>query len=137
MQDIGDQIVNGRIREARYNKRYKDIAVEGLPAYLREGNKNIEVFARIRCGNIEGCNKYWLKDKDKICKFCGLGTEDLRHLVEECENTKKWFERFEGNTEQKIKLITNEVGDREIGKIFGVIERKKKNKLAQEGSQLE
>ena len=43
-----------------------------------------------------------------------------------------WFEGFEGNTEEKIKLITKEVGDREIGKIFEVIEGEKKKKIAQE-----
>ena len=94
MQDIEDQIENGRIREARYIKRYNDLVVEGLPTYLRKGNKNIEVFAKIRCGNFQGCNKYWLKDTEKVYKFCGLGMEDLIHILQECEKTRKWFEPF-------------------------------------------
>lgn len=63
--DIGNQVIKGKIREARYNTIYKKLCEEGLPRYLKEGNKNknIKSIARIRCGNVERANKYWLNEE--------------------------------------------------------------------------
>lgn len=55
-----------KIREARYNKVYKDIGrLDGVPKYLlnkkekrKDRGKSIKALLRLRCGNMENGNKY-------------------------------------------------------------------------------
>lgn len=64
-----------RIREARYNSKYKDILLsEEKPQYLKEGNLDklnygykIRALIKVRCGNMEEDNKYWKEKKDRMC----------------------------------------------------------------------
>lgn len=58
--DIENQILEGKIRESKYNKKYKEFMPKGLPKYL-EGwgkDKRIKTLARFRCGNFEEANRY-------------------------------------------------------------------------------
>jgi len=65
-RDIQRQTVDSRIREERYNKRYKEVGV-GIerPSYLRREILDIEgigdkvrALLRLRCGNMERENRY-------------------------------------------------------------------------------
>jgi len=64
-----------RIKKARYNPRYKEIkALEGCPRYLEEGSlesmdkgEEIKALIKLRCGNFENANKYWLNDELGKC----------------------------------------------------------------------
>lgn len=75
------QIEDGKIREAKYNREYGEMVALGkLPKYLEKANldksdnwKAILALAKMRCGNMEEQNKYWLKDKDWMCIFCEQG----------------------------------------------------------------
>ena len=63
-RDIQKQLIKGRIRESRYNKRYKEIGKD-RPNYLltenlnriRKGDK-VRALIRTRCGNLKEGNKY-------------------------------------------------------------------------------
>lgn len=60
-----------KIREAKYNKKYKNIKVEGgRPRYLEkfysgkeEWGMGVRALIRLKCGNMEEGNKYWLKEE--------------------------------------------------------------------------
>ncbi|KAJ8665626.1 hypothetical protein QAD02_007288, partial [Eretmocerus hayati] len=58
--DIFRQGVDRKVREARYNTRYKDLRTDQLPEYLLKYEKGIQIdiIARLRCGNLEDKNKY-------------------------------------------------------------------------------
>lgn len=70
-QDIQGQIINSKIAEARY-KRYKEIRSSNeTPNYLLKGNlekvrtgDEIRAMVKLRCGNLEEANKYWLGEED-------------------------------------------------------------------------
>lgn len=90
-RDIQRQWEDGKIRETKYNKRYKDIerGVEG-PGYLREEDRDkagtgdrIRALVKLRCGNMEGINKYWLEHRLLRCIFCGTGRDCIKHYVYE------------------------------------------------------
>jgi len=88
-----------RIKKARYNSRYKEIKVlEGCPRYLKEGNleeidkeEEVRALVKLRCGNLENANKYWLKEALWKCVFCEKAKDNLEHYVGECKKTKTWF----------------------------------------------
>lgn len=50
---------------------------------------------KLRCGNLEE-NKYWLKEEERICTFCGKGRDNIKHFIGECEITMEWFEKLGG-----------------------------------------
>lgn len=95
-RDVQRQWEERKIREAKYNTRYKQIGLkEDGPKYLRkdnlvEGRSGDEVrgLVRLRCGNMEEVNRYWKEEKDWKCIFCRRGEDNLKHFVEECEKTK-------------------------------------------------
>lgn len=96
-RDVQRQIEEGRIREAKYNKVYGEIvAKRKRPKYLEKesldkyGNvKSVIALGRIRCGNMEEENKYWLEEKDWKCVFCEQGRDNLNHFVRHCKIIKK------------------------------------------------
>lgn len=87
--EIENQTLITKVNESRYNKRYKDIACNKLPDYLKNknGGKNMAILARVRCGNFENANKYWLSDSERLCSLCGLDYGTFDHYLEECEKT--------------------------------------------------
>ena len=91
-KDIERQTILSKIAESRYNRRYKEIIGSETPEYLkgRKKMKNIGMVARLRCGNIEKVNRYWLEDKEKMCELCGKDWSSFNHMVEECEVTAEW-----------------------------------------------
>jgi len=66
-----------KISEARYNKMYKEIlAEESIPRYLMREilektnqGEGVRALARLRCGNMEEWNKYWLEEGERRCSF--------------------------------------------------------------------
>lgn len=39
----------------------------------KKDGAGIRVLVRLRCGNLEEENKYWLKVEERECVFCGKG----------------------------------------------------------------
>lgn len=104
-----------RIREARYNSRYKDIDLGiGKPSYLREKNmdnilvEEIRALIRIRCGNMEKNNKFWLEKDNKVCVFCRTGKDNIKHYIEKCEDVKEWFNVLGDDNKEKYRKIWND-----------------------------
>lgn len=78
------QIRLGKIKEARYNKKYEEIIKEELPDYLRKDFRDmrIDIEVRIRGGNDEKISNYWLDVETKKCRLCGKEKETFKHLIE-------------------------------------------------------
>lgn len=65
--DIQRQLEDAKIRDARYNKRYKVLEMGNTkPNFLRKEildrymySDEIRALLKIRCGNLEENNKYW------------------------------------------------------------------------------
>jgi len=45
--------------------------------------EGVRELVRLRCGNMEEGNKYWLDKKYRECVFCGIGINYMEHYVEE------------------------------------------------------
>jgi len=109
-RDTQKQWEESRISEARYNKKYKEIKKAGIvPKYLRleskketQKGKGTRALMKLRCGNMEEENKYWLEEKWKLCVFCGKGKDNINHFVKECEVIKDWFVELKENVEERI-----------------------------------
>lgn len=101
-RDIQRQWEDGRIATAKYNKRYREIGVRGEgPKYLRKesiekGNmgEGIRALIKLRCGNLEEVNKYWLEEGSKRCIFCGEGTDCMEHYIEKCKRNKRMARKY-------------------------------------------
>jgi len=79
-----------------------------VPRYLKKENienlsKGDEVRAliKLRCGNWEQANKYWVEENLKRCIFCEEGMDCIEHFVIECRKTSEWF-RILGEDKDKI-----------------------------------
>ncbi|KMQ84191.1 hypothetical protein RF55_18228 [Lasius niger] len=136
-RDVQRQIEDGRIREAKYNREYGEIvAIRKLPKYLEKANldksdngKGILALAKMRCGNMEEQNKYWLEDKDWICVFYEQGWDNLKHFVKECKITKGWFDKLGNSDEERLKRIRNDDLDKEKGEILWKLWKEKAKKM--------
>lgn len=42
------------------------------------------MLARIRCGNLEENNKYWLEEEKRKCILCQASEGTLKHLLQDC-----------------------------------------------------
>lgn len=126
LKDIEEQEAWVKIRESRYNRRYKDIFVDRLPEYLRDRKrgKDSYIMAKLRCGNYEENNKYWKNEEDRKCKLCKVEMGTMEHLIEECVETTE--ERKILGEKKNIKYILNERGYKEIVTFFRNIEKKLK-----------
>jgi len=82
-----------KIQRTKYNERYKEIETNGrVPEErkLREREKRRCMF-KLRCGNLEEDNKYWVEEHRKKCIFCGKGKDNLKHYTEECSEIRKVY----------------------------------------------
>lgn len=115
-KDVQKQMEESKIREAKYNKKYKNIEVDGRrPKYLEkyysgkgEFGMGVRALISLRCGNMEHGNKYWLKEENTRCVQCEKGWDNLEHFVKECEITKEWFKEIGENEEERMKRIWND-----------------------------
>ena len=73
-KQVQEQEQFNKIRNAKYNTIYKFIGKIGLPGYL-EGKgrgESQKLTARVRCGNLEERNKYWMNEDGKLSDLCLL-----------------------------------------------------------------
>lgn len=101
------QWMDGKIINSRYNKRYKDILVVGMPKYLRErgAKESQKTIARWRCGNEEEKNKYWDAEGRK-CQICRKEEGSVEHI--------KTYVKARGSIE--VREILSEEGKKEAVK---------------------
>lgn len=113
--DIENQTLMEKINSAKYNARYKDILCTQLPLYLNNVmcGKYVAVIARLRCGNFENVNRYWLGEKDRVCVLCEDDWGTLEHYIEECEKTIEWTENLPGEKYSKMNKVLKGEYDKE------------------------
>jgi len=73
---------------------------------------------RLRCGNLENWNKFWIEENRRKCKFCGKGRDNMDHYVEDCRMTKEWFRRLGNNNKEIWDRIWSEDLDEEKGEVL-------------------
>jgi len=84
------------IKNPKYNTRHKEIndfeeCMRNIKVEnLKEINKGDEVRAliKLRYGNLENANKYWLNEENWRCVFCEKGKNSIEHYVRECNKVK-------------------------------------------------
>ena len=119
----------GKIESSRSNPRYKEIKVQNLPKYLdNEAGTDIDIVAKIRCGNFDQRHKYWYVEKDGLCILCSKELGDTEHLWNRCEIVKRWNLNRKSK-ELKCKEIAEEEGNKNIIKIFKKIDKEIKKKV--------
>lgn len=83
-----------KIRESRSAARYRQVMTAEIPRYIRDNrnkrDRNIRTIARLRCGNEERGNNYWLKKEERLCRICRREEENLEHLTRNCEAELRW-----------------------------------------------
>lgn len=62
--------------------------------------EGIQALCKLRCGNLERGNKYWMKLEDRKCEFCNKEIGKLEHYVN-CEEMKNCFIEM-GSTGREI-----------------------------------
>jgi len=115
-----------KIIEARYNRRYKEILAEKeVPRYLKKSSiekgmmgDRTRALMKLRCGNLEGWNKFWLEENKRMCKFCGSGRDNMEHYVEGCRKVKEWFRGLGNNSKEIWDRIWSEDLDEEKGEVL-------------------
>ena len=137
-RDIQKQEEDRRFSHAKYNTSYreKDLDMIGIkPKYLCRKNlenKNkrctigVRALVRLRCGNMEEYNKYWLEEKRRVCVFCKKGRDQLSHFIEECEVASGWFKDLGKNKNERTERIRNDELDRVKKEILSKFWREKK-----------
>ena len=129
-KDIETQEVDEKMRERKYNKRYKRIASKETPKYIKE-NRTIKVIrckARVRCGNLEQENKYWRKEDERKCILCNKEKGNLEHLILDCEETKVEFERLGKMAQVIIRETLDEKTNKPVIEVWREVEKKMKKK---------
>lgn len=120
-RDIQKQWIEERIKEAKYNKKYGALGSDRLQygvldkalGGIYEVGKYVRTRLRLRCGNLEEKNKYWLGEEDRKCVFCGRGWDCMEHFVKDCEKVKDWFVDLGKNEEERLRTIWSESEERE------------------------
>ena len=80
---------------------------------LGKGKRGEEVRAlfKLRYGNLEEGNKYWVEEHRKKCIFCGKGKDNLKHYVEECSEIRERFIKLGKDKEKILRKLCDEVLD--------------------------
>ena len=61
---------------------------------------------KLRCGNLEQDNKYWLEKIQQMCIFYEKDRDCLEHYVKDCEKTSGWVYGFRRRQRQGHRTIT-------------------------------
>ncbi|KYQ52562.1 hypothetical protein ALC60_08278 [Trachymyrmex zeteki] len=69
---------------------------------LRRGDE-IRALIKLRCGNMEEKNKYWLEKEEREYLFCDKGEDNLEHYVKECEEVRDSFQELGIDKDEIIK----------------------------------
>lgn len=122
-REVQQQEQYNKIKATRYNRRYKESRVIDIPEYLRnKGDKGSQnLIARIRCGNEENRNKYWLNEEERKCDLCGIEESTLEHLTRHCNKIEKTLIPIktildDTNNTTKIEWLRNLVKQRKKAK---------------------
>ena len=138
-QDIQEQIIDNKVRNARYNKRYKELGIAcNKPRYLSNVNMDksmsgdgIRALIRLRCGNMEEANKYWLEEDVRNCGFCKLGRDNLEHYIGECTVISDWFVNLGKSYKERLDTLCNDELGIEKGRILKRLWKEKEGKRKQ------
>ncbi|KYN09549.1 hypothetical protein ALC57_18336 [Trachymyrmex cornetzi] len=131
------QCEESKLRAARYNVRYKEFdAGNRKHNYLRKENlgrigigEGVRGLVRLRCGNMEEGNKYWIEKEQKGCVFCGKETDCMEHYVGECQMVSSWFRELDENKEKVWKKLWSDELDSEKCKVLSKLERERKKEI--------
>lgn len=126
-----------KISLARYNIRYKDINPrESGPRYLHVDciddvgrGEEIRALLKLRCGNLEEANKYWLCETEWECVFCGCGKDCVEHYIEECPETKEWFVSLSSDKHEVYRILYDDELGIEKGEILRRLWKTKEARL--------
>ncbi|KYN18813.1 hypothetical protein ALC57_08889 [Trachymyrmex cornetzi] len=126
-----------KLRAARYNVRYKEFdAGNRKHNYLRKENlgrigigEGVRGLVRLRCGNMEEGNKYWIEKEQKRCVFCGKETDCMEHYVGDCQRVSSWFRELGENKEKVWKKLWSDELDSEKCKVPSKLERERKKEI--------
>ncbi|KYQ60725.1 hypothetical protein ALC60_00216 [Trachymyrmex zeteki] len=95
-------------------KDVEDIIENRVPNYLRTENiewrrgDEIRALIKLRCGNMEEKNKYWLGKEERTCLFCDKDEDNLEHYVKECKEVSGCFEELGIDNDEIIKKVWDE-----------------------------
>ena len=80
-----------KIQGSKYNIEYERVRTDRRSEYLKTKRKkrNIRLIARFKCGNELRGWQYWREEGERTCRICGEGEEDTKHVLRECNMTKK------------------------------------------------
>jgi len=68
--------------------------------------EGVRALTRLRCGNMEEWNKYWLEKGERRCSFCSK--DNFKHYIEGCREIKDWFSVLRTRKEEVWKKIWSE-----------------------------
>jgi len=82
-RDRMGQWLEQKIRESKYNDRYKNSISIGMPDYLlkRGEGGSQKMITRCRYGNEEERNKSWKTEEEKKCCICGVEEGCIEHIM--------------------------------------------------------
>ncbi|KYM98815.1 hypothetical protein ALC62_10462 [Cyphomyrmex costatus] len=125
--EVQMQWEDSRIGKARYNKKYKELIdnIRG-PAYLRmtrselvNRGDEVRALAKLRCGNLEEANKYWLEEgEERKCIFCKKGRDNIDHYVGECEEMEGRFNVLGDDKGRILEKLWSEELDETKGNVI-------------------
>jgi len=127
---------NIRMVNAKYNCRYRELLVEGgVPRYLgreilekTEMGEGVRALVKLRCGNLEEWNKYWLEENKRLCSFCGKDKDNMEHFIRECVETRDWFRNVGENRDEIWKKVWSEDLDEKKGEALVRLWKRKERK---------
>jgi len=67
----------------------------------------VRALIKLRCGNLEQANKYWLEEKLRRCIFCEESIDCMEHFVD-CRKTREWFMVLGDDRNKILEKIWNE-----------------------------
>ena len=86
------QINNNDLDKIKRGEEFKELFRNKTNAafYLtKERPKRIKVIARYRLGNETKVYDKWIEKENRKCRLCGEKDETVKHIEEECKETKK------------------------------------------------
>jgi len=86
---------------------------------LKKGDE-VRALIKLRCGNMEQANRYWLEEKLRKCIFCEQGMDSMEHYVIDCRKTREWFMVLGDNRDK----ILEKVWDENLGNVKGSLLKK-------------
>lgn len=98
------------MRESKYNKQYKEIRKESIPIYLKESKKKKKWrrVARFRLGNEIRERKYWIKERQRLCRVCDWKRRDGSMFYGGVGEKEKRLEETKETQERVKEILTGD-----------------------------